>query len=372
MSLPSDLLPIITFKAGTCDFDGSLVKSRATPGYIYLYLGEDELVHFCWRPRSIPHTSPQLDLTMVPGDGQFLPYKSENPKAKANARIFILKFSSSSQRHAFWLQSKSQSPTGDPNFFGARDIKIGQIVDQLLQGEDVDVATEISRIANSENDRDEDEVMEDVDTAGHGSEFHPQGGSGGAGPGATGGDIREEGEGPREGGADGGRAGSTMTNDASAVVQNFLKSLGSVGTQQEKPFTTLPELLSTSSTIPIIEEADEATLDMFLSYLPPSLISLEQAYNSHSSKLDVKKATLEKVLRSPQFSTSLATLTVALSDGGLPSVSDALNIKVANGGFTKRGGVPLGGGQAVKAFLEGVKKQVKDEKFEQGDKMQRD
>lgn len=54
-------------------------------------------------------------------------------------------------------------------------------------------------------DGDGDEPMEDVEGTDPSAEHH-RGGSGGAGPGATGGDIREEGEGSREGGADGGRA----------------------------------------------------------------------------------------------------------------------------------------------------------------------
>ena len=52
---------------------------------------------------------------------------------------------------------------------------------------------------------------------------------------------------------------------------------------------------------------------------------------------------------------------MALRDGGLPSVSEALHIKVKNGGFTRHGGQPLGGGEAVAAFVEGVKNTVKEE-----------
>ena len=54
-------------------------------------------------------------------------------------------------------------------------------------------------------DQDDDETMEDVDGADE-DPSHQRGGSGGAGPDATGGDVREEGEQSREGGADGGRA----------------------------------------------------------------------------------------------------------------------------------------------------------------------
>jgi hypothetical protein len=103
------------------------------------------------------------------------------------------------------MQSKPQGANGDPSHFSPRDRKIGDIVNRLLQGEEVNVSRELASVRNN-NDRndDGDETMEDVEgrapTDRHGS------GSGGAGADATGGDIREEGEDAREGGGDGARA----------------------------------------------------------------------------------------------------------------------------------------------------------------------
>jgi len=209
------ITPIITFKAGMCDVDQSSkpfqIKPQTTPGYIYLY-SEDDLIHFCWRPRSAPLDDPELDLVMVPTDGNFVPYDTRtpsNPSSKTNGRIFVLKFASSSQRHLFWLQSKPQGRSGDPAWLSPRDVKIGDIVDRLLQGEEVDVNRELAAVRNNDDDSrrdaDDDETMEDVE--GHGdSHARRSGGGGGAGPDATGGDFREEGEDSREGGADGARA----------------------------------------------------------------------------------------------------------------------------------------------------------------------
>lgn len=151
-----------------------------------------------------------LDLVMFPMDGHFLPYefKGRNePTSKTNGRIFTLKFASSSARHLFWLQSKPQAANGDSSWFSPRDLKLGQIVNGLLQGDEFDVNAEVAQLRNDNggNDGDEDEAMEDVEGHGDASEHH-HGGSGGAGPDATGGDVREEGSGAREGGADGGRA----------------------------------------------------------------------------------------------------------------------------------------------------------------------
>ncbi|PVH87168.1 hypothetical protein DL98DRAFT_510026 [Cadophora sp. DSE1049] len=379
--------PIITFKAGRCTLDTSSkpykVTPDPTPGYIYLY-SEDELIHFCWRERNKPMTDPDnIDLVMFPTDGHFEPYEyktSQQATSKTNGRIFALKFSSSSRRDLFWLQSKPQARNGDPAWFSPRDLKIGQIVDTLLQGDEVNVSEEIAQVQDGNGGNDDDETMEDVEGHGDPTEHH-RGGSGGAGPDATGGDIREEGSGAREGGADGGRAAGSGPTDAATVVQNFLNSLkagGQAGMQQQAQgqiYTTLPDLLPTSITVPTIDSATSAQIDNLLSYLPPTILIIAQesaasidglvepSAESASAaiealSIDQKKSILKKVLRSPQFHQSLGSLTMAIRDGGLPSIADALGVKLEHGGLVRGGSVPLGGGDAVEAFIEGVKKTV--------------
>lgn len=166
--------------------------------------------------------------------------------------------------------------------------------------------------------------------------------------------------------------------DPSAVVQGLLQSLQNqnIPSQpQEHMFTTLADLLSPSSTVPMIDAADDAAVDHLLSFLPPSLILFSQDIDESATEvnaetaqavmmslsLDQKKDILRRVLRSPQFTQSLGSLTVALREGGLPSISEALKIPVENGGFVRGGGVPLGSGHAVEAFLEGVRKQVTEQ-----------
>jgi 26S proteasome regulatory subunit N13 len=153
--------------------------------------------------------------------------------------------------------------------------------------------------------------------------------------------------------------------------------MGGAQTGQTNPqgnlFTTLADLLTPTFTLPLVDSADEITIDRFLEFLPPTLLALaEEADDSadvnleasstlaakQAPSLEQKKNILRRVLRSPQFSQSLSSLTIALRDGGLPSISEALHIPVQNGGFMRRGGMPLGGGDAVEAFLNGVKDHV--------------
>ena len=177
--------------------------------------------------------------------------------------------------------------------------------------------------------------------------------------------------------------------DAQSIIQNFIKSMGGDqgGQQQQaqgKLFTTLQDLLTTPSTIPWIDSIDETQADSLLQFLPPQLITLAQRADSDPTStqqepptssaseplsLNKKKDILKRVLRSPQFTQSLASLTIALRDGGLPSLSEALNIPVKNGGYMRRGGVPLGGGEAVEVFLDGVKDAVKEEEKRDDDQM---
>lgn len=167
--------------------------------------------------------------------------------------------------------------------------------------------------------------------------------------------------------------------DAATVVQNFLNSLkGGQGMQQQAQgqiYTTLPDLLPSSTTIPTIDSASPSQIDNLLAYLPPTILLIAQESASsidgmiepdsgtttaalEALSLEQKKSILRRVLRSPQFHQSLGSLTMAIRDGGLPSIADALGVKLQNGGLVRGGSVPLGGGDAVEAFIEGVKKTV--------------
>lgn len=171
------------------------------------------------------------------------------------------------------------------------------------------------------------------------------------------------------------------------MVQNFLRSLQGGSNAQggndqshssrqsiDKPFTSLNELLTPQSTLPYLKSASSTEIDNLCSHLPASLFLLAQESSDSLSaaeptpaagqaaiaalSVDQKRGILERVLRSPQLHQSLGSLTVALRDGGLPQIGEALGIEVENGGIIKGGMMPVGGSAAVEKFLEGVKKTV--------------
>lgn len=78
---------------------------------------------------------------------------------------------------------------------------------------------------------------------------------------------------------------------------------------------------------------------------------------------------LKKICRAPQLKGALVSLTEALRTGALPTVAQGLGIEVEHGGYMRGGAMPLGGADAVKAFLEGVKKTVEKEKKEDDEDM---
>lgn len=168
-------------------------------------------------------------------------------------------------------------------------------------------------------------------------------------------------------------------SDTLKIIQNFIKSFpgsSQSGARQEETFTTLEDLLSPSNTVAIVDTASTSQIDGLLSLLPHEILltaheqadRMETDSNQSTTKAAVealspgmKKDILRRVLRSPQLHQSLASLTFALRDGGLPTVAEALHINLHNRGYIENGTMPLGGPQAVRAFVEGVRKSVAED-----------
>ncbi|KAF8461865.1 hypothetical protein BDZ91DRAFT_735942 [Kalaharituber pfeilii] len=266
---------------------------------------------------------------MFPGDATFVAHRIPT------GRVYILKFSSSSQRLFYWLQTKPEKPD-EPGHFSNRDKEYGEAINRLLRGEEHGDDSE-DMLGD-----DEDETMEDVER-------------------------RDEGAESREGGADGGRAASASAEPAptsasapapatvsatssptnqSSFLQSLISSISVPAStnpanqsQSRQPPLSLSVLLPPSATLPLLSTLTEHELASLMALLPPTLPPTTE--------------TLEKVLRSPQFTQSLGALTVA-------GVCESLGVDLGTVGVEVR----RNGGDGVGAFVEGVRKQVL-EKMEQ-------
>ncbi|OSD07188.1 adhesion regulating molecule [Trametes coccinea BRFM310] len=101
----------LAFKAGRLFRRGNtnFVDADPTKGAILLQNGEDGLLHFIWKNRSTNEI--EEDLILFPGDATFAKVEQSSW-----GRTYVLKFSSSNQRHFFWMQDADSSR--DEEFVG--------------------------------------------------------------------------------------------------------------------------------------------------------------------------------------------------------------------------------------------------------------
>ncbi|KAJ7645466.1 adhesion regulating molecule [Mycena polygramma] len=95
----SDIL--LAFKAGRAfrRENTNTVEPSPVKGAIILTAGEDGLFHFTWKNRTTGVVDE--DLILFPSDASFVKVP------QSSGRMYVLKFSSSNQRHFFWLQDAS-------------------------------------------------------------------------------------------------------------------------------------------------------------------------------------------------------------------------------------------------------------------------
>ncbi|KAN0123477.1 adhesion regulating molecule [Russula decolorans] len=108
---------ILAFKAGRAfrRDDTNTVEPSAAKGAIVIERGEDEELHFMWKNRETEET--EENLILFPPDASFVSVP------QASGRVYVLKFSSSDQRHFFWMQDASSE----------RDEEFAFHVNRLLQ-----------------------------------------------------------------------------------------------------------------------------------------------------------------------------------------------------------------------------------------------
>ncbi|GBP39986.1 Proteasomal ubiquitin receptor ADRM1 homolog [Eumeta japonica] len=88
---------LVEFRAGRMTLKGRTVHPDKRKGLLYVYQGEDSLMHFCWKDRTTGDV--EDDLLIFPDDCEFL-----RVNECTTGRVYVLKFKSSSKKYFFWLQ----------------------------------------------------------------------------------------------------------------------------------------------------------------------------------------------------------------------------------------------------------------------------
>ncbi|CAF4794376.1 unnamed protein product [Pieris macdunnoughi] len=88
---------LVEFRAGRMTLKGRMVHPDKRKGLLYVYQGEDSLMHFCWKDRSTGEV--EDDLLIFPDDCEFV-----RVTECTTGRVYVLKFKSFAKKYFFWMQ----------------------------------------------------------------------------------------------------------------------------------------------------------------------------------------------------------------------------------------------------------------------------
>ena len=97
---PSTSGPAAELRAGKCAYSGTRVTPEDRKGLLFIKENED-LPVLCWKDRATGEVEDEL--IMFPGDAKLVPVTQ--PK---DGKVYVLKFTSSAQRHFFWSQGNTR------------------------------------------------------------------------------------------------------------------------------------------------------------------------------------------------------------------------------------------------------------------------
>ncbi|PZC75169.1 hypothetical protein B5X24_HaOG206584 [Helicoverpa armigera] len=97
---------LVEFRAGRMTLKGRMVHPDKRKGLLYVYQGEDSLMHFCWKDRSTGEV--EDDLLIFPDDCEFV-----RVNECTTGRVYVLKFKSFSKKYFFWMQEPKTDKDDD-------------------------------------------------------------------------------------------------------------------------------------------------------------------------------------------------------------------------------------------------------------------
>ncbi|CAF0810620.1 unnamed protein product [Rotaria sordida] len=92
---------LVEFKAGKMNLRGNMVYPDKRKGLLYLYQGNDMLMHLCWKDRS--NNSTEDDLVIFPDEIEF-----KKVTQSTTGRVYILKWRINSRKLFFWMQEPKE------------------------------------------------------------------------------------------------------------------------------------------------------------------------------------------------------------------------------------------------------------------------
>ncbi|XP_013134966.1 PREDICTED: proteasomal ubiquitin receptor ADRM1 isoform X2 [Papilio polytes] len=97
---------LVEFRAGRMTLKGRMVHPDKRKGLLYVYQGEDSLMHFCWKDRTTGEV--EDDLLIFPDDCEFV-----RVSECTTGRVYVLKFKSFSKKYFFWMQEPKSEKDDD-------------------------------------------------------------------------------------------------------------------------------------------------------------------------------------------------------------------------------------------------------------------
>ncbi|KIK07968.1 hypothetical protein K443DRAFT_672850 [Laccaria amethystina LaAM-08-1] len=258
---------LLAFKAGRAfRREGTnVVEPSPTKGAIHLTNGDDGLLHFIWKNRTT--NQPEEDLILFPSDATF------TKVSQSTGRVYVLKFSSSNQRHFFWMQDASPD----------RDVEFATNVNGLLQDPDYDLQWNVpitSTTAPQASTSTAAAVPQaSSSTAGSGSNFQ-------------------------------------ATPEQIAALESALASMA--GAQAAPAEASLTDILTPSNLIPLFNNHPELIPTLF-PHLPPDL------------PVPPSAEVLQRIIHSPQFRAAVANFDQALRTGLLGGLVRGLGLPAEAG-----------------------------------------
>ncbi|XP_075974063.1 regulatory particle non-ATPase 13 isoform X2 [Anticarsia gemmatalis] len=97
---------LVEFRAGRMTLKGRMVHPDKRKGLLYVYQGEDSLMHFCWKDRTTGEV--EDDLLIFPDDCEFV-----RVNECTTGRVYVLKFKSFPKKYFFWMQEPKTDKDDD-------------------------------------------------------------------------------------------------------------------------------------------------------------------------------------------------------------------------------------------------------------------